>query len=374
MPDADSPASDHTDDRYVLFSEDLEKPRPDEAESIRRIAEVLHRNNSRSYRRYGHAIRDAHAKSHGILRGELQVLPDLAEHLRQGIFAQPRTYPIIARLSTTAGVIRSDQVRGARGLGIKVIGVDGPRLDPDDTANTQDFVFVNNPEFPFADARDYSRLGMVFAFTLARTPDRVMNAASAALRAAQPILHRFGRSLPNRLTLFAAPNTNTLGETFYTVAPIRYGKYVAKLRVAPLSDSVTVLKGVTVAGGNDAHTESIVNFFRTASAEYEISAQLCTDIERMPIENAKARWSTEESPFVPIATISYPVQDPYSTQRKYFGDEVLAFNSWRAIVDHRPLGSINRLKKLVYDASRDFRHEKNHVSPLEPSSTAQLPD
>ena len=75
-----------------------------------------------------HAIRDAHAKSHGILYGELTVLPDLPEHLRQGIFAEPgRKYPIVARLSTTSGMIRSDQVRGVRGLGLKVIGVTGDR-------------------------------------------------------------------------------------------------------------------------------------------------------------------------------------------------------------------------------------------------------
>ena len=58
-----------------------------------------------------HAISDAHAKSCGILHGELAVNADVPPNLRQGMFAEPgRAYPVIARISTTSGAIRSDQV------------------------------------------------------------------------------------------------------------------------------------------------------------------------------------------------------------------------------------------------------------------------
>ena len=92
-------------------------------------------------------------KATAFSRGELTVSPDLPDHLRQGLFAKPATYPVIARFSSTAGAIRSDQVRGVRGLAIKVLGVHGPRALPDDPEPTQDFVFVNRSEFPFADVR-----------------------------------------------------------------------------------------------------------------------------------------------------------------------------------------------------------------------------
>jgi hypothetical protein len=320
-----------------------------------------------------HAIRDAHAKSHGILRGELTVLADLPDHLRQGIFAKPTTYPVIARLSTTSGAIRSDQVRGVRGLGIKVIGVQGPRARPDDSI-TQDFVFVTSPVFPFADARAYASTGMVTAWVLARTPDAGLLTVGAVLRGASSVLQRLGRKLPGPLALFAGPNTNTLGETFYTAAPLRFGDYVAKLRVAPLSKSVTDLTGNAVSDGPDAHTNAVVDFFRTNSAQYLLSAQLCTDATNMPIEDATKPWSESASPFLPVATITYPVQEAYSPARQAFGDDVLSFNSWRALAEHRPLGSINRLKKDVYDASSHFRHEKNSVGLFEPRDIADLPD
>jgi hypothetical protein len=40
----------------------------------------------------GHAMRAVHAKSHGLLRGELRVLDGLPEPLAQGLFAAARRY------------------------------------------------------------------------------------------------------------------------------------------------------------------------------------------------------------------------------------------------------------------------------------------
>ena len=102
--------------RYVPYSDDLEHIPPDEDQLIDGIVDALHHNNERAYERHQHAIRDAHAKGHGILRGELTVYPGLDDDLRQGLFANPATYPVIARLSSTAPEIRSDQVHGVRGI------------------------------------------------------------------------------------------------------------------------------------------------------------------------------------------------------------------------------------------------------------------
>src|ERR1700694_89812 len=155
---------------YVTYREELERPRPDEDELIDKIVKALHSNNEWAFKKYKHAIRDAHAKSHGVLRGELTVPAGLPDHLRQGLFATPATYPVIARLSSTHPTIRSDEIRGIRAIAIKVLGVQGPRVLSDDQASTQDFVLVNHSEFPFADARAYYTKGMPQAWLLARAP------------------------------------------------------------------------------------------------------------------------------------------------------------------------------------------------------------
>ncbi len=371
MTQAEPPINNPT---YVPYRADLESPRADEQQLIENIIASLRKNNEKAFKKYKHGIRDAHAKSHGILRGQLTVLPDLPEHLAQGLFATPATYDIVSRLSTTAGARRSDQVRGVRGLGIKVLDVPGNRLLKDDTATTQDFVFVNEPRFPFKDALHYSKGGMRLARALSFVPDIGMRAISLGLRGAKKVLKPIGIELPWKALIFTEPNTHTLGQTFYTAAPLQYGKYVAKLCVAPLSPSVVALKTVVVKKTASAHTEAVVDFFKTNSAEYEVRAQLCTDKDRMPIEDASVLWSEDESPYVCVAKITYPIQHAYSDDRMVYGDDVLEFNSWRSIDAHRPLGSINRLKKDVYLASSVYRHEKNGLERTEPRVAADIPD
>ena len=361
---------------YVRYSEDLESRRPDENELIDKMVKVLHGNNEYAFKKYHHGIRDAHAKSHGILGGELTVYPDLPDELRQGLFATPATYPVIARLSTTAGAIRSDQIRGVNGLGIKVLGVHGERALPDDTATTQDFVLVTHEAFPFADVHAYYVQGMRFAWLLARLPDPALKVITDGLAASERVLSLVGLSLPMTLAVFTPPNTQILGDVFYSSAPLRYGDYVAKLCVAPLSNSVTALEDQPVprAAGSDAYRDEVVKFFKHNSAEYELRVQLCTDLATMPIEDASVKWPQSASPYVGVAKITYPVQDAYSPARQVFGDDVLSFNSWRALAAHRPMGSINRLKLKVYDASSNFRHEKNNMPRIEPTDIAELPE
>ena len=85
-------------------------------------------------------------------------------------------------------------------------------------------------------------------------------------------------------------------------------------------------------------------------------------------------WSEDESPYVCVAKITYPIQHAYSDDRMVYGDDVLEFNSWRSIDAHRRLGSINRLKKDVYLASSVYRHEKNGLERTEPRVAADIPD
>ncbi|MEZ0385147.1 catalase family protein [Mycobacterium sp. pW045] len=356
----------------MRYREDLERPRSDENEVIDKITASLRHNNERAYRKFKHGLRDAHAKSHAILRGELTVYPDLPEELAQGLFAAPATYPVIARISTTSGVLRSDQIRGVRGLAIKVLGVHGPRALADDDATTQDFIMVTHREFLFADAHAYLAQGMPTARVLAMLPDRVLWAGSEVLAAATKV----GVRLPSNLAVFIAANTHILGETFYSSAPLRYGDYVAKMLYAPLSDAVKDLQGQLVPrdAGQDAHRDLMIDFFRDNAAEYELRVQLCTDVVTMPIEDATVAWPEAASPHRPVAKITFPRQNPCSPERRAFGDDVLSFNSWRALADHRPLGSINRLKLQVYEASSQYRHTVNAAPRIEPTDIAQLPD
>ncbi len=288
------------------------------------------------------------------------------------MFAEPRSYPVIARISTTSGVLRSDKMRGVRGLGIKAIGVPGPREMDDEPNVTQDFVLVTHEEFLFADAHAYLKLGMPTATALARLSDRVLGAASDLLALVQKV----GLRLPPNLAVFVAPNRPILGETFYSSAPIRYGDYVARFKYEPTSPEVKALADQNLPRNptQDAHRDLIMAFFEDNAAEYTFSVQLCTDPATMPIEDATKHWDHAASPYLPVAKIVFPRQNPYSAVRRAYGDDVLSFNSWRALKAHRPLGSINRLKRSVYEASSNYRHQVNNIARHEPADISELPD
>ena len=381
MTDADTPIDGP---RYQLWRADLETVPADEEALIDKMIRDLRANNEFQFNKSvknnkPHAIRDAHAKSCAILRGEMTVLPDIPDEYRQGIFSEPgRTYPVIARMSTTSGAIRSDQVRGVRGLALKILDVcdaSHPRASDKFADTNQDFVFVTEPVFLFRDARHYAGAGMAIAKSLSRMPDAVMIGLNTVLRGLRRVVAPTGRELPRNLRVFADPNHNVLGQTFYTAAPNRFGRYVAKLSVAPASSSVLGLASAHIAGGDgQALTNAVREHFRSNGADYVVSAQLCTNTTDMPLEDATVEWSEADSPYQPVATIHYPRQTAHSEALQRFGDDQLTFNSWRGIDEHRPLGGINRLKLRVYEQSSIFRHEANNEEYVEPKDLSGWPE
>jgi hypothetical protein len=358
---------------YVKYDPDLEQPFPDEEELTRQVVAAMQRANEQVAAKHRHGLRDAHAKSHGVLAGELRVKSGLPAELAQGLFAEPRTYPVIVRLSTAPGDLRSDQVPVQRGFAVKVIGVTGPRA-VEDGFNTQDFLLVNHPTLPFGTIADYANLQKLLESQPGQS-DQQLKVAGLSARVAARTLTRLGRPLPPAIETLAAANNHILGETFHSMAALRYGDYVAKISAAPLSQNVRALTGQRVEkkAGESALRDLAGEFFASQSAEYELRAQLCADIEKMPVENASVLWPEELSPHQVVATLHLPAQDAYSDARRRYADDVLSFNPWHALEAHRPLGSIMRSRRRAYPQSSGFRHGYNGVEKHEPASIDELP-
>ena len=359
--------------RYVRYRTDLEQPFPDEEELTRQVVQAMLHANQQVAAKHRHGLRDAHAKSHGVLAGELRVQQDLPEHLAQGVFAAPRVYPVIVRFSTAPGDLRSDQVPVQRGIAIKVIGVDGPRA-LDDGFTTQDFLLVNHPTLPFGTIGAYADLQNLLE-KQPRQSDQQLQVAGLGARVAASLLSRLGRPLSPAIETLAAANNHILGETFYSMAALRYGDFVAKIRATPRSDNVRALTGQPVGkrAGESALRDLVVDFFASNGAEFNLQAQLCADIDRMPIEDASVRWPEDLSPFQTVAVLHLPAQDAYSDARRRYADDVLSFSPWHALEAHRPLGSVMRSRRAAYPMSSEFRHTVNGIAPHEPSSIEELP-
>ena len=100
--------------------------------------------------------RDVHSKAHGCVQALVDVAKDLAPAFRQGVFAQPgKQYQAWIRFSSGNTRPQADSERDARGFALKVMGVPGTKLlEPEATADTQDFVLINSPVFFIRNVED----------------------------------------------------------------------------------------------------------------------------------------------------------------------------------------------------------------------------
>ena len=359
----------------VAYQPSFEHEEPDERETLDELAKTLLSISETTFKDSGHAMRSVHAKSHGLLVGRLEVIENLSEPYAQGIFAAGGTqWPVVMRLSTIPGDILDDSVSTPRGLAVKVVGVEGSRLAGSEGDVTQDFVLVNGPVFPAPGPKKF--LGNLKL--LAHTTDKVPNlkkALAAVFRGAERALEAVGSKSGTLIALGGHPETHILGETFYSQVPILYGKYIAKICIAPVSSELKRLEHapLNVNGKPNGLRDAVNAFFAEHEAHWELRVQLCTDIDAMPIEDASVQWSENQSPYIPVARITAPMQTAWSQTRSKAVDDNMAFSPWHGIEAHRPLGSVMRVRKAAYAASRKYRAVNNHVSIAEPRSAADLP-
>ena len=100
---------------------------------------------------------------------------------------------------------------------------------------------------------------------------------------------------------------------------------------------------------------------------FDFMVQFQIDADLMPIEDASVEWDESVSPFRKVAQINILPQTFESPEQMEFCEN-LAFNPWRSLPEHRPLGGINRVRKDLYQTLAGFRHERNGVVYEEPGS------
>jgi catalase len=344
---------------YIPYSDDVEFKPLDEDENIRRVLAAMQGILEHAAAKDGFRHRDVHVKSHGCARGTLTVLPDLPDELAQGLFQHAATYEAVARFSNGAGQENPDSKPDARGMAVKVFGVPGTKLlDDEKDAVTQDFVMVNYPAFVAANVKKYLPLEQAI-----EEDDKGKLLTGDTWN---PLRWHWGEVIRAVQTVMQRP-ANPASITYYSMAPIRYGRYIAKYRALPvdtLRDELTQL-----GDGPNALGDLLARTLRDQDVHFELQVQLRTVVETMPIEDATVVWPEKESPFRTVARLT--LHDPDIANPAWEAAcKGLAFTVWHAIPEHRPLGGINRLRKDVYRLSSTWRHDGKR--PEEPTSLAAI--
>lgn len=120
---------------------------------------------------------------------------------------------------------------------------------------------VSMPVIPFGTVEQYLKMQKVIALQ-DNAPEQAQLAAAALARGSQKVLSLVGIQHPV-LDGLAVRNEHILGQTFHTMAAIRYGDYIAKLSVAPLSAEVKALEGLELDTTDkpSAQRDAVVDFF-----------------------------------------------------------------------------------------------------------------
>jgi hypothetical protein len=324
-----------------------EYPMPNEevltAKLITLLKDVLEKNYLT-----GTTYRDTHAKGHCAVRGEFIVDPELPQELRVGLFNQARSYPCWIRFANLSRFPKADIKGDVRSMSIKLMGVEGRMLWQDDEkAQTMDLIMMGTPKFltpnlaQFYDmevALDKGGLSQLWFFL-------------THVRIAWIILTSFKKCAH----LLEVPYWS---QTAYTFGP-RTVKYHIKPRLPATSK-------VPRAATNNYLRQRLEEHLANADTYFDFMIHFQTDAKKMPIEDPTVVWDEALSPYQKVATIKIPSQSCGAPAQMAFCEH-LAFNPWRTLPEHRPLGGINRVRKEVYPAISSFRHYRNAAPLREPT-------
>jgi len=161
--------------------------------------------------------------------------------------------------------------------------------------------------------------------------------------------------------------------TYFSMAPIRFGKYVVKYRTKPTGDRLDSYLDLVMRLGSqaDAMRLALEETLRTQEVMFEFQVQLRTAERTMPIEDASVEWPESESPYRAVAHLLLPRQEIESL-RQQDAYKNLSFSVWHALAAHRPLGGINRVRRRAYALSSAWRRQRAGVKSGAPASTSDV--
>ncbi len=303
----------------------------DETEVTTRFITFL-KEASRTRHPEGPIQRFNQARATACVDAEFTVLDGLPAGHRVGLFATPRTCQAWIRFANAS--TQSDRERDTRGMAIKVLAAGGENLTPGATA--QDFILNSHPVMMVPGTREFLELLQA-------------NEAGGFRR----VMYFLGHPKAARIALASRANpTCHLDVPYWSTTPFRFGPgHAVKYVVMPGSPVKSPMPGtLTDTYLRDAMHSRLAE----QDATFDFMIQLQKDARRMPIEDASVEWKPEDSPYLRVARIRIPKQ-PLGDEARIARCEQVAFNPWNCLAEHRPLGSMNRARREIYQAMAAFR-------------------
>lgn len=325
-----------------------EELNPNEAEDANSLAADLSRKIQRDYHRGG-ARRDAHPKAHGCVKAKFNVLTGLPPRMRSGVLASKQSYDAVIRFSNgSPNAVGDDSSGDTRGMAIKILDVPGDKLfaDPAHPAS-QDFILISSPYFFVNGSAGYTEFFRI-----------VNNGGLLALLKIPFILGISGTI--NAGEMLSQTIDNPLNTAYFSVTPYQLGDASQKQVVKYSAKPCGTLPEAQPPEGPNFLRHAMQDHLRQDSACFIFQVQPRPD-DSFSIEDVITEWPEDEAPFIDVARIEIPKQE-FDTAGQNDTCESMSYNPWHSLEAHRPLGTVNRMRRVVYQIISELRFEMNDVS------------
>ncbi|RGP80780.1 heme-dependent catalase [Fusarium longipes] len=348
---------------YIRWdAEGVEKIPPDEEQDIKEIVKKINESQRRFYEKNGYCYTGTHARTQGIVRGTLVVSDDLPPHLKQTeLFAQAGEFPVIFRYSSEPSDPKlDDRIPQPRGLAMKVFNVRGAMFEAGQDFPTQDIEFNSTPALDLADAK-----------TTKEIMDLRLKHGYNTKEQHEKIEQRLDKELQQARN--QVPNQHLEAITFYSQTAYRFGDYVVKYNLVPNTEAQKRRSETVDKQPDGVLSEWLYDFYLHNQAEYLFQVQLLENLEEQPVEYGGTEWDSDKYPWQTVAKIVLPKQDSWNEERNDFWQDHLRVDPWHGLVSFQPLGSPNRLRRVLYPASSSFRRKINKKEEINVKSIDEIP-
>jgi len=324
----------------------------DEERLIKDMAVILQEKMAKDYRK-GQTERDAHPKNLACLHAEFIVEPNIPAGLKVGIFASPQIYPAWIRISSSSGKIQSDKAKDVRGFAIKIMGVKGERFQrQNEEKETQDFILMSYPIMPLGTVKLFHE---AVYYSIKWSP--LVFFSRLVVSGNFQILNELRKARQNQ--------TSPLDIRYWSTTPYLYGRdHSVKYSLLPTSPLKSSLPPILT---DHYLTENMEKHLAAYEARFDFMIQVQKDPDRMPVEDAGVEWSERESPFIKVATLRIPPQAFRTREREELAED-LSFSPAHSLIEHRPIGGLNRARVEIYRYLSEFRHKQNNKHLIEPGN------
>ena len=310
-------------------------------------------------------MRAQHAKHHGCVQASFVVHQDLAPEFAVGVFRPGARYPAVIRFSNAMGSRQSDKSVDGRGMAVKLRDVSGTSLlwaqRPQHGATEQDFLISGHPVFFCRNVDDYTAFMTMLALPRNTRVESIIGLAKFALF----FLRRPFRVLRAFVATAIQPVTSPVEMVYHSMTPYKFGadKVVRYIATPLAKPSRAPKKNRGALGENYLHDALVATLSPDrhpdgAPIAFDFAIQIRHAPTSTDVEDTNLQWRGRNDETVSLGRIEIPMQR-FDMANQEMACEDISFNPWNCLQEHRPLGSLNRMRLAVYMASTQVRHRLN---------------